>query len=306
MDDWNDLRLVLAVHRAGSLTVAAGALGIDHSTAFRRLKVLEKKLGVRLFERLPGGSYRASAAGERMAAAAGRMEHETLSLDRDIAGRDRRLAGKLRVTSSETIAYSRLNRHLAAFLQAHPGIVVELVIDNRVLNLSRREADIALRPVRPAEGSLWGRKLADVAWMLYASRAVVDRIGGPLAHPDGVARLPLIGWGEDTVGIRAADWLGRAAPTTAFVYRTSSLVNQCLAARAGIGVALLPCYLGDSDGELARVLADPIAELAGELWLVTHRDLKGTARVRAFFELVGEGLWRERAVFEGKSPSADR
>ena len=102
MDDWNEPRLVLAVHRAGSLTGAAKALGIDHSTAVRRLNAVETRLGVRLFERLPGGSYEATAAGERMAATAERMEDEALALDRDIAGRDRRLSGPLRVTSSET------------------------------------------------------------------------------------------------------------------------------------------------------------------------------------------------------------
>src|SRR5919198_1290897 len=118
MQDWNEPRLILAVHRARSLTAAAGALGIDHSTAFRRLGALEKKLGVRLFERLPGGSYRATPAGERMAAAAERMEDEALSLERDIAGRDHRLSGRLRVTSSETLAYRVLTRHLAAFRQA--------------------------------------------------------------------------------------------------------------------------------------------------------------------------------------------
>ncbi|MET0163394.1 MAG: LysR family transcriptional regulator, partial [Vicinamibacterales bacterium] len=110
MDDWNEPRLVLAIHRAGSLTGAAKALSIDHSTAFRRLNAVEGQLGVRLFERLPGGAYEATAAGERMAAAAERMEDETLALDRDIAGRDRRLAGRLRVTSSETLAYRELTR----------------------------------------------------------------------------------------------------------------------------------------------------------------------------------------------------
>ncbi|WP_086998984.1 LysR family transcriptional regulator [Rhizobium sullae] len=300
MEDWNELRLVLAVHRTGSLTAAASVLSIDHSTVFRRLNALEKRLGVRLFERLPGGSYQVTQAGERMAAAAERMEDETLALDRDIAGRDHQLSGKLRVTSSETLAYSMLTRHLAAFRQVHPGIVVELLIDNRVLSLSRREADIALRPVRPREGDLWGRKLADVGWMLYASPMVLEAIGGPLTRAADAVRHPLIGWEEYVAGIAAADWLGRHAPAAAFVYRTSSLVNQLVAAKAGIGVALLPCYLGDSHLELVRALADPIAELAGELWIVTHTDLKGTARVRAFFDIVGEGLIRERAVFEGK------
>lgn len=301
MDDWNDLRLVLAVHRDGSLRAAAAELGLDHSTIFRHLKALEKKLGVRLFERLPGGAYHATAAGERMAATAQRIEHETLSLDRDIAGRDRRPSGKLRVTSSETLAQSRLTPHLAAFRQAHPRIVVELVIDNRVLNLSRREADIALRPMRPTEGNLWGRKLADVAWTFYAARAVIERSGGPIKSADEAARLPLIGWGEGMSGIKAADWLARTTPATAVVFRTSSLVNQCLAARAGIGVALLPCYLGDGDRGLERALADPIAALATELWMVTHRDLRNTARVRAFFDVVGGGMSGERSVFEGRS-----
>ncbi|TDW27344.1 LysR family transcriptional regulator [Rhizobium azibense] len=300
MDDWNELRLVLAVHRTGGLTATAGALSIDHSTVFRRLNALEKRLGVRLFERLPGGSYQVTPAGERMAAAAERMEYEMLSLDRDLAGRDHRLSGRLRITSSETLAYSMLTRHIAAFRQAYPGIVVELLIDNRVLSLSRREADIALRPVRPKEGDLWGRKLADVGWTLYASPAVLDAIGGPLTRGEDVVGHPLIGWEEHTAGIAAADWLGSRASGVAFVYRTNSLVNQLIAAKAGIGVALLPCYLGDGHRALVRALADPIPELSGELWIVTHTDLKGTARVRAFFDVVGEGLVGERAVFQGK------
>jgi molybdate transport repressor ModE-like protein len=294
MDDWNDLKLVLAVHRDGSLRAAAAELGMDHSTIFRHLKAMEKKLGVRLFERMPGGAYHATAAGERMAASAERIEQETLSLGRDIAGRDRRPSGKLRVTSSETLAQSRLTPHLAAFCQVHPKIVVELVIDNRVLNLSRREADIALRPMRPTEGNLWGRKLADVAWTFYAARP-------PMVKTlEEIARLPLIGWGEEASGIKAADWLKRTMPATSVVYRTNSLVNQCLAARAGIGAALLPCYLGDGERGLERALADPVAALATELWMVTHRDLRNTARVRAFFDVVGRGMAAERNVFEGR------
>lgn len=301
MDDWNELRLVLAVQRAGSLTAAAVTLAIDHSTAFRRLKALEERLGVRLFERLPGGAYKATEAGSRMAAGAERMEDEALALDRDISGRDHRLSGRLRVTSSETIAYSRLTTLLAAFRQAHPGIVVELVVDNRVLSLSRREADVALRPVRPKEGDLWGRKLSAVAWALYAAPAYLEANGGLLSNCDDMDRHGLIGWEETTAGIGAADWLLRAAPPEAFVYRSNSLVNQLIAAKAGIGIALLPCYLGDGDAQVTRALLEPIPQVEGELWMVTHADLKGTARVRAFFEVVGEGLARERGLFEGRS-----
>lgn len=302
MDDWNELRLVLAVQRGGGLTAASEAMGIDHSTAFRRLKALEARLGVRLFERLPNGVYQATEAGARIAAGAERMEDEFLALNRDVAGGDHRLSGRLRVTSSETLAYSQLTAHLAAFRRAHPGIVVELSIDNRVLSLARREADIALRPVRPKEGELWGRKLAGVAWALYAAPAYLSENSGlsRSVERDGHA---LIGWDEAAPAIAAAEWLARSATSTSVVYRTNSLVNQLIAARTGIGLALLPCYLGDSDSGVVRVTGEPVAELQGELWIVTHGDLKKTARVRAFFDLVGEGLASQRDLFEGRRSS---
>jgi len=255
VEDWNDLKLVLAVHRAGSLTQAAQILAIDHSTAFRRLRALETRLDVRLFERLPGGVYQTTPAG-----APG---------------------------------------PLAAFRRAHPGIVVELVIENRVLSLSRREADIALRPVRPKEGELWGRKLADMAWALYAAPDYLET-QGKLRHAEDIGGHAIIGWEAGTAGIGAAGWLAEHVPPSAFVYRSNSLVNQSIAAKAGVGITLLPCYLGDSETGLARALATPITEIAGELWIVTHVDLKQTARVRAFFDLVGEALIRERDLFEGR------
>jgi DNA-binding transcriptional LysR family regulator len=299
MDDWNDARLVLAVSRAGSLTVAAKALRVDHSTVFRRLAALEARLGLPLFERGPGGVYQPTAAGVRAALAAERMEDEALGLARDLAGQDRRLTGRLRVTCSETLAYRLLTRHIARFRAGHPGIVVELVVDSRVLNLSRREADVALRVARPREGDLWGRKLADVAWTAYGA---TDYLAGvpPLASPADLGSHLLIGWDEGTVGINAADWLAKAAPSAAVVYRTNSLVNQLVAARAGIGLAVLPCYLGDPEPGLARALPDgPVPALERELWIVTHQDLRRTARVRAFFDAVAEGIRADRMLIEG-------
>jgi DNA-binding transcriptional LysR family regulator len=299
-DDWNDLKLVLAVIRAGGLIGAANALGIDHSTVFRRLRAIEGRLGQPLFERL-GGTYEPTGLGRRIGAAAEHMEDEVLALTRDIAGRDQRLTGHLRVTSSETLAYRLLPPHLAAFRQFHPAVVLELVIDNRVLNLTRREADVALRPMRPREGDLWGRKLADVAWTVYGANDYIA-VSGMLGSTRNLKEHPLIGWDESIAGINAAEWLDAAAPASAFVFRTSSLVNQLHAAKAGIGLAVLPCYLGDPDPELSRALP-PIPALTRELWIVTHTDLKRTARVRAFFDVVGNGLVAERTLFEGLKPS---
>ena len=287
---WDDLRLALAIHRTGSLAGAARSLGVNHSTVFRRLNALEQEIGVRLFDRLATG-YRATAAGEQMAEAAERMEQEALALDRELTGRDHQLAGSVRVTSSESLAFRLLTDHLAAFRQRHPGIIVELTIDNRMLSLSRREADVALRPVRPSQADLFGRKLAGVAWGLYGAV-------GRFADATGLDGCPLIGWEEGATQIRAAAWIRAAGQSDAIVYRSNSLINQLLAARAGIGLAVLPCYLADPEPALRRITA-PIEELAGELWIVTHADLRKTARIRAFMEVVGDGLAGRRHAFEG-------
>ncbi len=305
MDDWNDLRLVLAIAQSGSLTGAAQALTVNHSTAFRRLNQLEAKLGVRLFERLPGGLYQATGAGEQMAETAERVEAETAALDRDLVGRDRRLTGQLRVTSSETLAHQLLSRELARFHRAHPGIIVELAIDNRILSLSRREADIALRPARPKEGDLFGRKLADIGWALYGAPDMLSQ-RKPLRRVADIAGYPMIGWGSDVSGIKAADWLADIVAPGKWVYRTNSLVNQLAAVREGVGLALLPCYLGDLEPAVRRALPMQIAELTRELLIVTHGDLKGTARIRAFLDIVGEGLAAQRDLFGGMTAQKRR
>jgi DNA-binding transcriptional LysR family regulator len=302
MDDWNDARFVLAIARAGSLTAAARTLRVDHSTVFRRLAALEVRFGLPLFERTPGGTYQPTAAGRRTALAAERMEDEVLALGRDLTGQDARLTGRLRVTCSETLAFSLLTQLVAKFRSKHPGIVVELIVDSRLLSLSRREADVALRATRPREGDLWGRKLADVAWTAYGA---VDYLAAqsPLRTTADLADHSLIGWEEGTVGINAADWLAALAPAAAIVYRSNSLINQLVAARAGIGLAVLPCYLGDTVSGLARALSNgPLPALARELWIVTHQDLRRTARIRVFFDAVAIGIEADRTRIEGLEP----
>ena len=292
LDDWNELRWILAVARAGSLVGAARALGVDHSTVFRRLQTIEARLGEPLFERGPGGTYSPTATGERIAAAGERMEDEALALARDLVGRDSELVGRLRVASSETLAFRSLTRHIADFRRSHPGIVVELTIDNRLLSLARREADVALRPTRPKEGELWGRKLADLPWSVYGARAYLGAAAGAI-DPARLAEHPIVGWDEGMAEINAAAWLAAAVPPTAIVYRSNSLLNQFVAVKAGIGLAALPCYLGDREADLARAVAEPVPELARELWIVTHPDLRRTARVRAFLDEVGGALAKE-------------
>jgi DNA-binding transcriptional LysR family regulator len=289
MRDWDDFRFALAVSRNGGLAAAARALRVDNSTAFRHLNALEARLGAKLFERSPGG-YRATAAGERLLDAAERMEAEAVAIDREIFGRDTRLSGKLRVTSSETLAFRILTNEIARFRQAHPGIEVELTIDNRAVDLSRREADVALRALRPREPDLFGKKLADIIWAIYGTTEV---LGGhpPSTVKKALAGRDVVGWGEAAQGIRAAKWLGDNIPREAIVYRSSSVLNQLVATKAGIGLAVLPCYLGDPEVGIARA-TPPIPNLTTELWLITHQSLKGSARVRAFMDFVGEAVRR--------------
>jgi DNA-binding transcriptional LysR family regulator len=168
------------------------------------------------------------------------------------------------------------------------------------LNLSRREADVALRVSRSGEPELFGKKLCNIAWTVYGTA----EIARPIKPNDfgKLAEAPFVGWSEDVGGIAAADFLSDEVKPKDVVYRSNSLISQYRAARAGMGLAILPCYLGDTDAALVRVVPQLIPALTRELWIVTHEDLKGTARIRAFLDVVGTGLAEQRAIFEGTAP----
>ena len=287
-----EIPFVLAVRRAGSLTGAARALGINHSTAFRKLRLLERRIGEPLFDRLPGGCYEPTPLGERVALTAERLSEEVHQLNRAVLGADQRLSGPLRITTSESIAQSLLLPHLRAFQERHPGIDLELDVSIRQLDLARREADLAVRTVRPVDGGLWGRKVASIAWASYKGRT---RANGSPHHAE------YIGW-VAPFSVRAASWIEKASGGDRIRFRSSSLLQQQRAARAGLGVAVLPCYLGDADPTLERAAPRPITELRDELWIVAHEQLRSTVRIRAFLDVVTPGLRGDAALVEGHRP----
>jgi DNA-binding transcriptional LysR family regulator len=297
-----DLPLVLALSRERTLAGAAERLQVDLSTVFRRLNTLEKRLRVRLFDRSPRG-YQPTAAGERAASAAERVETELLALDREISGRDQQLSGRLRITASETLSQSVLPSMLASFHAAHPRIELTLTIDNRIMDLSRREADIALRVRRPTDPTLFGRRLTGVAWAFYAptqSTGTLRRDGRSF----NFGKHTVIGW-DEPARIIASEWIAAHVPVERVGFRTNSLVNQLVATRAGLGIALLPCYLADPGSKTGdtgvRRISGILPDLTSELWIVTHQDLKNTARIRAFLASVGDAIAAERRRFEGQS-----
>lgn len=294
--DWNDLRSFLAIARQGSLQGAARTLAVNHSTVFRRLNALEARLGVRLFDRSPR-SYALTVAGEHMLASAERVENEILRLERRLLGGDVRLAGTLRVTTTDTLVHGLLGPHLRAFRTACPEIELELITGNAFFDLSKREADVALRPSRHPGDAMVGRKLAAIAVALYGSRDYLAERSRPASEAELTEHALITG--DASLGhLPATRWLARHVTRAAAVLRCNSWLSQFAAVRAGLGLAALPCFLGDRAPELVRVLP-PEPSLSGELWLLTHPDLRRTARVRAFIETLARGIRRERALLEG-------
>jgi DNA-binding transcriptional LysR family regulator len=292
-----DLPLILALSRERTLAGAAERLGVDLSTVFRRLNALEARLRVRLFDRSTRG-YQLTAEGERAASAAERVETELLALDRDISGRDQQLSGVVRVTASETFAYAALPELFANFQARHPLIRIVLSIDNRVMDLSRREADVALRVRRPVDPGLFGRRLTGLAWAFYGPRDGVASLRRE-GRAFNFSKHTVIGWDEPALVV-AAEWIAANVPTASIGLRANSLVHQLMAVKAGLGLALLPCYLGDRDAGVRRVTG-VLPDLASELWIVTHQDLKNTARIRAFLSVIGDAVVERRRSYEGQN-----
>lgn len=291
MESWDDLRFIAAIARAGSLSGAARALGVHHATVFRRLAAIEERLGVRLFDRLPHG-YVPTPAGQEVAAAAARIDDDVAALGRRVVGRDLRLTGTVRLATTDTIATLVLPGPLAVFRAAHPGIVVELVISGTHVSLTRREADVAVRATNDPPEALIGRRVAAVAHAIYcAPGTTVTEPFDPAAH-DWLAP-------DDTLAATMmARWLRRHVPADRVVLRANNITALAAMARGGVGLAVLPCFMAEGFG-LER-LTPPLDGWDAALWLLTHEDLRATARVRALLDTLGDALAARRDWLTGR------
>jgi len=271
---WDDFRLVKAVADRGGLTQAALHLGINHSTAFRRLAQIEASLDARLFERGRAG-YRPTPAGAAMVAAAARMEEDVVGFGRAVAGTASSPSGEVRVTVPTSLV-GLLMPLLARFRERHRAIRLDLVAAEEALNLSRRDADVAIRASNAPPQTLVGRRLAVLAWAVYGRS---DRAYGALAECDWVGPSGSLGGGV------FADFLRRRTDPERLVLQINTVMGLREAVEAGIGIGPLPCYEGDASQTLTR-LGAPEPELACALWLLTHPDLRHAPRVRAFMDFV--------------------
>jgi DNA-binding transcriptional LysR family regulator len=294
--NWDDLRLVLAIAREGTLSGAARVLGVTHSTVFRRLGAFEKEMGVRLFDRFRDG-YAATPAGESAAKLAARFADEVVMLERRLSGQDLRPSGIVRITTTDTIS-ALVMPHLFGLREAHPDIQIEVTISNAMANLTRREADIALRPTREPPETLVGRRVSEIAHAIYGSPEYLTQAG----HRD-LAAHEWIGLDDALAGTVISRWMRENIPEARIACRVDALPALRDAARAGMGVVMLPCYVGDAAGELRRAVRRTAKEPRSALWLLTHDDLKRTARIRVVLDFLAARLASERPLLEGKRPA---
>jgi DNA-binding transcriptional LysR family regulator len=287
---WDDFRLVKAVADRRSLAGAAEILAVNASTVFRRLGALEERLGARLFERGRAG-YGLTPAGEEMAAIATKMGDDIVAFERRVSGQDLAPAGELRVTTNDSLLIHMLTDVLAGFRRAYPEITLDIVVGNAPLNLSKRDADVALRVTSSPPETLVGRRLANIFWAVYGAAPLE-----PVEAVEELDHLPWIGPGEMLSNLQR--WLRDVVGEHRVVYRLSTVLGMAEAIEAGVGVGPLPCFIANRFPNLVR-LYDPPGQTPPGLWILTHPDLRSSARVRAFMDHVGGELARRRPCFEG-------
>jgi DNA-binding transcriptional LysR family regulator len=287
--DWEDLRYFVALARYGTLSATARGLRVNHATVARRVTSLETRLGRALFDRRADG-YALTAAGKAVLDEARSMDEAALSvLNRLDTGAE--LGGMVRLTAGRVLAERFLIPRLHAFHERYPAIDLEVVGGSRVVSLARREADVALHYGTPKDSELVARRVAKIAFGLYASPAYREK----LKARDTPA---FIGFDQESEFIAEAGWLAGEFPNGRFSIRTSSQTTQAAAARAGFGVALLPRYVAADDPGLVRVsLGERLPER--ELWLLIRRDLTKVPRVRVVSDYLADVFRRERRLFAG-------
>lgn len=294
--DWDDIRFYLAVARHGSIRAASNQLSVNPSTVARRIDAYEKKIGVRLFDRLATG-YILTKTGQDMLNSAELIENEIASLDRRVTGSDAQLNGKLRVTLPAPIATHLLMHDIAEFEQAYPGINLELHVSYEVLNLSKREADIAIRMIDTPTENLTGNKIGSMAFATYASKEYLN------TRPKDKAQN--MQWIQHKAHENNSDWQGNSKFKDAPIKHTISdpfVLFQ--AVKANMGIAKLPCFMADADNTLQRIDEIEKTGCGGDIWLLTHKDLSNTARVKVFLDFMTKAFKQHEEKLKGNITAA--
>ncbi len=293
--DWNDLRYLLAVHRHGSLARAAKDLKVTKATCSRRLAALEQAVGVRLVERNPGGLV-LTAAGREALGAAERIDADLGSLEQRLAAAgDARPHGTVSVTAPPWLASRLLIPALPELKAQFPELDVQLLGTDHLLNLAQREADVAIRNLKPTHKSLATRKLIELGGCVYGSKLYLERRGQPRS-PDNLDGHDVLVY-ETLGGMPGFEWLRDPARGGRVAFRANGPEALVGAATAGLGLCAVPCLIGDPEPALVRVPTLGFARC--DLFLVTHQETRKTPRVRAVTDFLAALVHRNRAHIEG-------
>jgi DNA-binding transcriptional LysR family regulator len=276
MVDWEDIRHFLAVAQSGTLSGAARSLKVDHATVSRRLASLEAALDVRLVDRLPR-SCRLTTIGRQVFERAGEMESGAHGISRLAKAAQTPLAGRVTLSAPPVLVTHLLAEQLARFRADYPDIRLSLPAQGGQVSLSRREADVAVRLVRPEEAGNVTRKIGKMPFGLYAHRSY--------AHLTVPERWQFIAFDQSYADMPQQRWLLGIAGDRPVACELNHISEHLIAVRAGAGVAGLPCFLGNREHDLVRIY-DGVPSFSREIWLVVHRDLRKTPAVRAVMDFV--------------------
>lgn len=296
--NWDNLRIFLTVARVHSALEAANHLEIDHSTITRRLHRLEKELGARLFDRNPEG-HQLTQAGHRLLQRVEQIENTLAAVDSEIGSDSQMLNGQVRLGATEGFGGFFLAPHLSDFCDRHPAITVELLAVPRFVNLSKREADLAITIERPQSNSYVMCKLSDYRLQIYATRDYLD------SHPtistlSDLVDHRFIGYVDELSFSAELRYLDKLAPGVAVPLRSTSVIAQFCAVRRGLGLAVLPCFLGNTAPDLIPVLPGT-AEVVRSFWLVAPSERREIARVHALWDFVRETVDVNRKFLMGET-----
>lgn len=295
VENLNDLRLVAAIAEAGSLAGAARRLDVNHATVFRRITAIESRIGVRLFER-QHGAYVPTPAGEELARAGAAIEEAAAGAWMKVAGQDMRPSGIVRLTTTDSIARSLLPAMLKECRARYPEIQLEVVLSAEMYDLSRRDADIAIRPSMKPPGHLIGKRIGKLAFAVYGEKGYLKKCKGTDWQSHEWITLD----GSQSQ-YRVLKWMASIQPLDRIGVVFNTFAGVAAGCASGLGLAVLPCFMGDVQAELLKV-ADVPENCSSQLWLLTHPDLHRTARVKAVFHLLQDELAARAALIAGHSP----
>ncbi len=296
MFNWDDLKYFLAMADEGSLSAAARKLHVSQPTLSRRLTSLEEQIGSDLFARTRTG-LEMTAIGEQLIDHARHMRDDVYSIERMITGHDSSLQGNVVISCIEILGADWLVRHTRPFREQFPGITVEFKIENAASDLLRREADIAVRMFRPVQNDLIAKRAGTMKYGYYASKKYIERHGMPenLMNISGHEFiLP-----HDEILAHTSKFNKRAfRPTGNIAFRSNNLISLAAAVREGFGIGAYSCIMADKDQNLVR-LFDDLVVFSSDIWLVSHAELKRSARIRAMFDFLNKLFTEHAAAFEG-------